>query len=182
MDKRLVGISKLLSLILRHKPETVGLSLDEEGWADLDELLRRATAHGRTMSRADVERVVAENDKKRFALSADGRRIRAVQGHSLDVDLKWEPRRPPAVLFHGTASRFLTSIYDRGLVRGSRRHVHLSADEDTATRVGSRHGKPVVLRIDTAAMVEEGFLFFRSENGVWLTEHVPARFLSPPEP
>lgn len=179
MNKQLVRHSRFLSLILRHKPQTIGLTLDGEGWADVDELIEKAVAHGRRIDKGQLREIVASNDKKRFAFSDDARRIRAVQGHSVNVDLGLEPQTPPSVLYHGTATRFLSSIFTQGLIRGSRRHVHLSADMATAVRVGSRHGKPVVLELDTAAMVAAGHVFFRSENGVWLTEQVPPDFLKP---
>jgi putative RNA 2'-phosphotransferase len=122
--------------------------------------------------------VVAKNDKQRFSLSADGNRIRANQGHSIPVDLKLEPIEPPIVLFHGTATRFLNSILKNGLKSGSRQHVHLSPDEATAIKVGQRHGKPVVLQIDSSSMHADGHVFYRSENNVWLTRHVPVKYMN----
>lgn len=172
-----VATSKFLSLVLRHRPERIGLTLDAGGWAEVDDLVRCARAHGRLIDRALIEEVVAKNDKQRFAFSEDGRRIRASQGHSIDVSLGLEPRVPPARLFHGTADRFLDSIRRHGLVRGSRHHVHLSLDRDTAQRVGARHGRAVVLEVDAAAMHAAGYAFFRSDNGVWLTESVPPAYL-----
>ena len=142
MDAKLVGMSKFLSLVLRHKPETIGLTLDANGWADVEELMERARQNGRPLTRPLLERVVAENDKKRFALSEDGTKIRANQGHSITVDLALKPQLPPETLYHGTASRFIASIRQQGLRPGSRQHVHLSVDEATATNVGQRHGKP----------------------------------------
>ena len=136
-----ITTSKFLSLILRHRPETIGLSLDENGWVDIDELQAAARAHGKKLDRTTLDRVVATNDKRRFVISGDGKRIRAAQGHSVAIDLALEPASPPETLYHGTATRFLASITAKGLVPGRRRHVHLSADEETAVRVGSRHGK-----------------------------------------
>lgn len=170
----LVPDSRFLSLVLRHRPETIGLVLDREGWADVGELLRLAAAKGRRIGRDRLDRIVADNSKKRFALSPDGLRIRAVQGHSVEVDLGLPAVQPPAILFHGTADRFVESIRRTGLEKRSRRHVHLSADEATAVTVGRRHGKPVVLRVRAGDMAAAGYVFHRSENGVWLTESVPA--------
>lgn len=177
---RLVKTSKFLSLVLRHNPGTVGISLDPNGWVQVDELLRAINAHKPQLrlDRALLEELVAGNDKKRFAFSEDGTRIRASQGHSVDIDLALEPRVAPAQLFHGTATRFLESIMAQGLIKGSRRHVHLSADPETAVKVGQRHGKPVVLKVSAAAMQAAGHEFFLSANGVWLTEHVPPAYLS----
>lgn len=172
----LVSASKFLSLVLRHQPEVIGLSLDAEGWADIDELIHLAHGH-KPLTRALIEAVVANNNKQRFAISADGQRIRARQGHSIEVDLGFVPVAPPAQLYHGTATRFVASIQRDGLVKRNRQHVHLSADADTATTVGSRHGTPVVLIVHAAAMAAAGHAFFRSENGVWLTDAVPAALI-----
>ena len=177
-DKSSTEISKFLSYVLRHKPEDIGLSLDKEGWADIVELLRLATKHGAPVTRERLDQVVAESDKKRFALSPDGLRIRAVQGHSTrSVDISFEPLTPPPKLHHGTAQRFLHSIHEQGLVPGERQYVHLSADRNTAFPVGQRHGKAVVLTVNAAAMARDGLLFYLSENDVWLTRAVPAKYL-----
>ena len=178
-DPKHVKVSKFLSLVLRHKPETIGLPLDEEGWADVDELLQKMAAHGRRVTRAVLDEVVANNNKKRFAFSEDGDRIRASQGHSIMVDLGLKSTEPPGVLFHGTVGRFLGQIMAEGLKPGQRQHVHLSKDRETAVIVGSRRGQAVVLEVDAAAMVEAGHEFFESANGVWLTDHVPPEFLQP---
>ena len=170
-------LSKLLSLVLRHQPEHIGLALDDEGWADVNSIIERANAHGASLNRELLEVLVRDNDKQRFILSADGRRIRANQGHSVQVDLGLSPVEPPSILFHGTADRNLASIETQGLLKGERHHVHLSAEETTARNVGKRYGRPIVLRVDAAAMHASGHVFFRSANGVWLTEHVPAEFL-----
>jgi putative RNA 2'-phosphotransferase len=179
-DASLVRTSKFLSLVLRHKPEAIGLTLDPEGWADVDELIALAGREGRSLSRGLIARVVATNDKQRFALSPDGSKIRANQGHSVDIDPGLAPVVPPDILFHGTATRFLDSIRAQGLIPGSRLHVHLSADEATALKVGRRHGRPVVLTVRSGAMHAAGMAFYRSENGVWLTDRVPAEFLEIP--
>jgi len=173
-----ITASKFLSLLLRHKPEEVGLTLDHEGWAVIDDIVRLTARSRMPLTRALIEVVTATNDKQRFVLSADGLRIRANQGHSIAVDLGLEPRDPPEVLFHGTATRFLASILRQGLIKGTRQHVHLSADQGTAMRVGQRHGEPVVLRIDAGAMHRSGHPFFLSANGVWLCEWVPLAFLT----
>jgi len=179
MTRDRVKTSKFLSLVLRHRPEAIGLALDGGGWASVAELIEKAGIHGRRLDLDLIADVVAHNDKKRFSLSPNGERIRANQGHSFPVDLGLEPVEPPAVLFHGTARRFLDSILASGLEPRGRQHVHLSADRETATKVGQRHGKPVVLEVDAAAMAELGHTFYLSANGVWLTESVPARFLLP---
>jgi putative RNA 2'-phosphotransferase len=171
----MADISRFLSLVLRHKPETIGIALDPQGWVEVDVLLDALRAHGREVTRAELERVVATSDKKRFTV--EGTRIRANQGHSVDVDLGLQPETPPARLYHGTVARFVESIRREGLVRGQRHHVHLSADVATARQVGGRRGAPVVLEVDAAAMVRAGHVFYRSANGVWLTDHVPPAFL-----
>jgi len=177
MSSSSVTKSKFLSLVLRHKPETIGLTLDAEGWVSVDDLLTRASQHGMAMTRAELEEIVATSEKKRFALSADGRRIRANQGHSVDVDLNLQPIAPPEILYHGTVAKFLPSIRAQGLLKGQRHHVHLSADRATAEIVGERRGVPIILTVRSADMARAGHLFYRSENGVWLTDHVPPPFL-----
>jgi putative RNA 2'-phosphotransferase len=173
MRRELVKKSKFLSLILRHNPQKVGLKLDSEGWASIPELLK-ATG----ITREELDEIVATNDKKRFAISDDGERIRASQGHSIDVDLRLKPRVPPDNLFHGTATRFLGSIKEKGLLPMNRQYVHLSKDVDTARKVGLRHGKPLILRVDSARMKKDGHQFFLSDNGVWLTKEVPWKYLT----
>ncbi len=172
--------SKFLSLVLRHKPEEIGLALDPSGWVGVSDLLEALARHGRALAETDLEFVVATNEKKRFEFSEDGLRIRASQGHSVEVDLGYAPADPPDILYHGTIDRFLESIRQTGLVKGSRHHVHLSKDSATATNVGQRRGKPVILTIDAAAMKKAGLTFFVSTNGVWLTEHVPTQFIQFP--
>jgi len=175
-----VRTSKFLSLILRHKPERVGLALDAEGWVEIDVLLAALTNHGRPLARAVLKRVVAENDKKRFAISADGARIRAVQGHSRSVDLGLAPVQPPPALYHGTVARFVDAIRREGLKPRGRQYVHLSQDWATARAVGARRGAAVVLTVRAGAMGEEGHSFFRAGNGVWLCAAVPARYIEFP--
>ncbi len=173
--------SKFLSLVLRHKPETIGVTLDQQGWVDVDELLEKMNAKGHPISRAQLEQIVAENDKKRFAFSEDGRRIRANQGHSVAVDLSLRPLEPPLVLYHGTVRRNRSSIEENGLLKQQRQHVHLSADRETAQLVGQRYGKPVILEITAQQMQKDGYAFFRSENGVWLTDQVPPAYIVWPD-
>jgi len=177
MADDLVEISKLLSLVLRHKPAAIGLTLDPNGWAYLDDLVRQANTHGHSLTRDLIERVVASSDKQRFAFDDSRSRIRANQGHSIAVELGLERQHPPEVLFHGTAVRFIDAIRARGLSRGKRHHVHLSADAVTANLVGQRHGSPVVLTVRAHEMALSGYQFFRSANGVWLVEEVPASFI-----
>lgn len=171
-------ISKFLSMILRHKPETIGLALDKQGWADVDTLLQKAQKRGKYISRELLEQIVETNDKKRFAFSEDGKRIRASQGHSIEIDLAYEESIPPDLLYHGTYQPVVGAIFKEGLKKMQRHHVHLSTNIKTAENVGSRHGKVVILSVNTKAMQEEGHVFFVSANGVWLTESVPPQFLS----
>ena len=181
MDSALVRLSKFLSLVLRHAPERAGVTLDAAGWVDVDALVAGARRAGVALDRAALERVVRENDKQRFALSPDGRRVRASQGHSLTVDLGLAPEPPPDTLYHGTATRNVDAIRREGLRPGRRTHVHLSTDATTAAAVGQRHGRPVVLRVAAGAMHRAGHAFVRSANGVWLTGAVPPRYLAYPE-
>ena len=184
----LTKTSKFLSYVLRHKPHEIGLTLDENGWANVDTLIELANKTpqfdaqdgrfpDRTLTRAAIEQIVTENDKKRFAFSDDGLSIRASQGHSVKVDLGLSPTTPPEILYHGTATRFLPAIREAGLHSANRHDVHLSADVETADKVGRRHGVSVVLKIMTAKMLEKGHLFFLSANGVWLTKEVPAEHI-----
>jgi putative RNA 2'-phosphotransferase len=176
-DDKLKSISKFLSFVLRHEPHSIGLTLDEGGWADVSELLAKAGAAGKRMDRHVLQQVVDTSDKKRFAFSEDGLRIRANQGHSVEVTLGLEPVMPPHVLYHGTASRFLPSILSEGLERRQRHHVHLTENMEIAASVGQRYGKVVLLEVDASRRSSEGHLFFRSANGVWLTDSVPATYL-----
>jgi putative RNA 2'-phosphotransferase len=179
MSKTLVEVSKFLSFVLRHEPQAIGVALDSEGWANVDALVAAAGQHGRVLDRALVEQVVATSEKKRFALSADGTCIRAVQGHSTQsVDIQFAQKVPPDVLYHGTAERFPESIRKEGLKPGARQYVHLSEDVNTATAVGQRHGKPTVLTVDARAMHGQGIKFYQAQNGVWLTANVSSCFMA----
>lgn len=175
-------ISKFLALVLRHDPARIGITLDGAGWTDVAALLAAASAHGVPITRDELAHVVAMSDKQRFALSQDGTRIRANQGHSVEVDLQLAAAAPPATLYHGTIGESLDGIRARGLVRGARHHVHLSADVETATKVGSRRGRPVVLAIRASDMASAGHVFYRSQNGVWLTDAVPVAYIDFPRP
>jgi putative RNA 2'-phosphotransferase len=176
-DSELVKISRFLSKHLRHAPADIGLTLRDGGWVPVDDLLAACGRKGVRITPEHLRQVVRENDKQRFAFDETGTLIRANQGHSVDVDLQLEPATPPETLFHGTAQTSVESIRRDGIVRGRRHHVHLSPDRDTATKVGSRHGKPVVLVVDSGRMHDEGHVFYRSANGVWLTGHVPPAYL-----
>jgi putative RNA 2'-phosphotransferase len=178
--KHAVQLSKFLSLHLRHRPEALGLSLAEGGWVAVDDLLAAAARQGQPMSRAELEAVVMGSDKLRFAFDETGTRIRAQQGHSVAVDLQLLPAVPPTVLYHGTNAGALAAIRQSGLQKMNRHHVHLSPDEATARRVGSRRGEPIILIIDAAAMQAAGILFYQSGNGVWLTDEVPPQFVQEP--
>lgn len=171
-------ISKNLSYVLRHRPDTVGLELLEGGWVKVDVLLDAMKRSGKAVSLETLKLVVAENNKQRFEFSADGSQIRARQGHSVEVDLGYEPSTPPAVLYHGTATRNLDSIFADGLIKGRRHHVHLSTNKETMLQVAMRHGKPVLLAVDAARMSESGCEFYVTGNDVWLTDHVAPEYLT----
>jgi putative RNA 2'-phosphotransferase len=170
-------ISKNLSYVLRHRPDSIGIVLEAAGWVNVEELLAAFARDGRPLSRELLDQIVAESDKQRFELSPDGARIRARQGHSVEVDLGYEPAQPPNVLYHGTAARFLESIWQQGLIKGRRHHVHMSTDQQTMRAVAMRKGKPVLLAIDARRMSAGGHQFFVTGNRVWLTDHVPAEYL-----
>ncbi len=176
-QKQLDKVSKFLSFVLRHKPDAVNLKLDAQGWAEIAVLIEKASSKI-PLTVELIKQVIATNDKQRFSLSEDGQRIRADQGHSIKVDLDLTPKTPPPILYHGTATRFLSSILEKGLQPGQRHHVHLSTDVETATAVGQRYGKPIVLQISAENMYQQGFSFYLSENNVWLTDSVPTNFLS----
>ncbi|EST28648.1 RNA 2'-phosphotransferase [Streptomyces roseochromogenus subsp. oscitans DS 12.976] len=173
-------VSKYLSKHLRHQPERIGLTLDPAGWVEIDTLIAAAAAHGFRFTREELDHVVATNDKQRFAIQ--GSRIRASQGHSIEIDLGLPPVTPPTYLYHGTVARNLDAIRTDGLRPMKRHDVHLSADRETATRVGARRGRPVVLTVDAGAMHRDGHVFHVSANGVWLTQAVPPRYLRFPGP
>ncbi len=177
MDQQSKAVSKFLSYILRHRPDTIDLELNSGGWATLSDLIQCAAKYDRFLSEEMIRKIVLSNDKQRFRLSEDGQYIRANQGHSIPVDLDLLPLIPPAVLFHGTATRFLESIMASGLLPSGRQHVHLSVSYETAITVGRRHGSPIVLEIHAQKMHGNGHLFYCSENDVWLTNHVPTQYL-----
>ncbi|MCP4139715.1 MAG: RNA 2'-phosphotransferase [Chloroflexi bacterium] len=181
MDRSLIKLSKFLSLVLRHRPQRIGITLDKAGWANVDELISAAKKAGMALTREKLELVVKYDNKERYALSSDGKLIRANQGHSIQVDLGLEAIIPPEILYHGTAKRFLPGIQQNGLQRKKSQYVHLSSDEKTAITVGQRHGQPVVLNIQAKKMHADGYKFYLSENGVWLTEEVPVAYLVFPD-
>lgn len=177
-DKDKVTVSKFMSLVLRHAPSKAGITLDENGWANVDSLIKGMNKAGNiVVTLEDMKEVVATNDKQRFRFNDDYTKIRANQGHSVSVDVELVEKEPPAILYHGTADRFLQSIRTDGLKPQSRLYVHLSSDNETAVKVGRRHGKPMVLVINAAKMYKDGFKFYLSENGVWLTDSVPAEYI-----
>lgn len=171
-------ISKFLSLLLRHQPDIINLKLDDNGWANVDELIIKSALKRVKFTFEELEQVVANNDKQRFAFNDDKTKIRANQGHSLKtVDLQLQAEIPPHILYHGTVAKFMQAIKQNGLQKQSRQHVHLSADRTTATKVGSRRGVPVILSVRALDMHNKGFEFYKSENGVWLTDNVPTEFI-----
>jgi len=180
-EKMTTRISKFLSLVLRHRPETIGVKLDSAGWVQVDALLAGCRKVGRGIMLYQLEEVVATNDKKRFEFSADGEMIRASQGHSINVDLGYSAGVPPEILYHGTAAKNIKAIKAQGLVKRQRHHVHLSSDVKTAYNVGRRYGKPIVLKVRAAELAAAGAEFFLSANGVWLTDCVGPEYLQFPE-
>ena len=177
-SKKDVELGRFLSLILRHNPSAAGISLDLNGWADVDKLLAGVGHSGRWIDKETLERLVRENNKQRYSFNENHTKIRANQGHSLAVDIELSPKIPPDILYHGTATRFLPSIRQLGITKQNRQHVHLSADLQTAVTVGKRHGKAVVLSINTAEMVKDGYVFYYSENKVWLCDIVPWHYIT----
>ncbi|SRR5579875_1710382 len=177
-ETQLVRISKFLSKHLRHQPQRLSLTLAPGGWVDVGALLAACAAHGMPLKRAELDEVVERNSKQRFSYDETGERIRANQGHSVEVDLQLAPLAPPDTLYHGTGEHAVTAILRQGLLKMKRHHVHLSPDIPTARMVGKRHGRPVIFQVDTATMANAGMLFYRSANGVWLTDHVPPQYLT----
>jgi putative RNA 2'-phosphotransferase len=177
MDDRYVRISKFLSLVLRHKPETIGLNLDSEGWADVGELIRKSFDAGVLLDKPFLRQVVEGGEKKRFSFNEDGSMIRANYGHSIPVRPLGEPVEPPEFLFHGTAMQYMQSIEREGIGPGTRQYVHLVEDETAAKQVGRRHGEPVLLRVRACQMHEQGYEFYRTESGIWLTKIVPKEYI-----
>jgi putative RNA 2'-phosphotransferase len=176
-EEKYKKLSKFLSLVLRHKPETIGLKLDENGWAGTSELLEKLNQKDFEVSFELLQEVVKHNDKKRFVFSEDHTRIRASQGHSIQVDLQLEEQEPPALLYHGTTGKNIDSIKKQGILKGQRHHVHLSIDIETATNVGKRYGIPVILKVDALQMYKDGIKFYLSDNGVWLTDQVLPEYI-----
>jgi putative RNA 2'-phosphotransferase len=165
-----------MSLILRHKPETIGITLDEHGWADVDELIK-GISKTHTFSMEILEEIVKTDNKQRYSFNEDKTLIRANQGHSIQVDVELEEKEPPELLWHGTGEKYVDSIDQQGLIPKSRLYVHLSKDEDTATKVGNRHGRPILYRVKAKQMCDDGYKFYLSVNGVWLTKEVPVKYL-----
>lgn len=170
--------SKFLSYVLRHHPELIDLNLDENGWANVDELITKSTNDSQGFSFEELDEIVQTNDKKRFIFNEDKTRIRANQGHSIGIDLALKPQQPPEFLYHGTVQSNIESILEKGIEKRNRQHVHLSQDIETATKVGMRHGKPIILSIKTREMYENGIEFYLSDNEVWLTDFVDAKYIS----
>ena len=179
--REFIQLSKFLSYVLRHNPDTIGLTMASNGWVNIDELLLKMNNSGNFIDRDVLSRIVREDSKSRYAISEDGLYIRANQGHSVPIDLQLDKIDPPALLFHGTAGRNIISIKASGLLKQQRHHVHLSESVEIAKQVGSRYGKPVVLTINAKEMAANGFLFYCSDNGVWLTEHVPVDYIAFPD-
>lgn len=181
MNKQiLTELSRFLSYVLRHKPEELGVTMDPQGWVGVEELLQKAQQAGKPITYELLATIVVSDDKQRYSFNADGSKIRANQGHSIDIDLNLVALEPPEFLFHGTAVHNVVSIREHGLLKQSRHHVHLSENEETAKRVGARYGKPIILTISAKAMAKAGYTFYRSENHVWLTDSVPAEYIAFP--
>lgn len=175
--KKEENLGRFISMVLRHKPESIGITLDEHGWADVEALIKAMNAHGKYINKVMLEKIVAENDKKRYSFDENHSKIRANQGHSIAVNLELEKKIPPEILYHGTATHFLESIQKSGLLKMGRQYVHLSKDVQAATKVGKRHGKVIVLKVDTKKMIQDGYDFYLSKNGVWLCDTVPPQYL-----
>lgn len=173
-DKEKKQISKMLSLVLRHKPEKIGLNLDPNGWALISDILEKFNI---PIDMPRLEEVVITNDKQRFSFNDDKTKIRANQGHSIDVDVELKAVTPPSLLYHGTVEKFVESIMTDGLKKMNRQYVHLSIDLETAIKVANRRGKAIVLEIQAEEMTRNGHIFYLSKNGVWLTDHVPKEYL-----
>lgn len=177
-EKEITNISRFMSLVLRHQPEKIGLDLDAQGWASVEELIEKMQKAGKNLNHTILEEVVTNNNKKRFAFNEDKSRIRASQGHTIEIELGYEPKEPPEILYHGTAFKNIASILQKGILKGDRHHIHLSKDVETAMSVGTRHGKPILLIIKAQRMFNDGIPFFCSENGVWLTEYIHPKYFS----
>ena len=177
MSNREVQISKFLSLVLRHKPETIGIQLDTNGWTDVDLLIKKSNAYGVKLDKEILAHIVETNSKKRFAFNETLGKIRASQGHSVEIELGYTNQKPPEILYHGTGEKSVQLILKTGLVKRNRQHVHLSSDIETAVKVGQRHGKPFVFNVLAEQMYNDKFEFYLSDNGVWLTDNVPVKYL-----
>jgi putative RNA 2'-phosphotransferase len=177
MSKNEINISKFLSLVLRHQPETIAITLDQNGWTDVKDLIEKVNNFGIKFDRETLNHIVATNPKKRFTFNDTLDKIRASQGHSVEIELGYTNQKPPKILFHGTAEKFVQSILNTGLEKGNRQQVHLSADIETAIKVGQRHGKPFVFKVLAEQMYDDKFEFFISDNGVWLTDNIPTKYL-----
>ncbi|KLI39625.1 RNA 2'-phosphotransferase [Brachyspira hyodysenteriae] len=177
LTKEEIKISKFVSLVLRHKPEYIGLELSKDGWANVYELIEKIKSKGRNINKDILERVVLYNDKKRFSFNKNHTLIRANQGHSINVDLQFEEKEPPEILFHGTSISSIEKIKQEGIKKMNRLHVHLSLAEETAKKVGERHGKPAIIKINSKQMYEDGIKFYLSENKVWLCDYVDPKYI-----
>lgn len=177
MEKH-VKLSVFLSLLLRHKPEAIGLTLDEQGYLEVDKLIENINKTGRTINKDILDEIVCSDNKKRYEYNTNKSKIRATQGHSIKVDLELIESVPKLCLYHGTADRFVESINKHGLIKGTRQYVHLSEDINTAIDVGKRHGQPIVYKVDTENMLKDDYVFWQARNGVWLSENIPAKYLS----
>lgn len=177
MDQNLVKVSKFLSLVLRHKPEHIGITLQNNGWVNVDALIKAANNHGFSISKEILSEVVLTNDKQRFSFSDNGKEVRANQGHSVSIEIDFLEEIPPAILFHGTVNSALEGIRTKGIDRMKRQYVHLSSTKAAANTVGARRGKPIVLKVNAKHMLNDGFKFYLSNNGVWLTKTVPYKYL-----
>ena len=176
-DKERTSKSKFLSLVLRHQPQIIDLNLDKNGWANINEIIEKSNINNQKLTIEIIKEIAEKCPKQRYAIDTENNKIRANQGHSIAVDMEFEPKEPPIYLYHGTASRFINEIKKTGLAKCSRQYVHLSADIATATNVGSRHGTPYILTIAAQEMQKAGFHFYQSENGVWLSDEVPLQFI-----
>ena len=176
-EKQTSHISKFLSLVLRHQPETIDIQLDQNGWADVNELIEKANKYGIKLDRETLNHIVETNSKKRFAYSDSLDKIRASQGHSIEIELGYTNQKPPEILYHGTGEKSVQAIIHKGLEKRNRQHVHLSGDIETALKVGQRHGKPFIFKILAGQMFNDNFQFYISDNGVWLTDNVPTKYL-----
>lgn len=178
MEEKHNKLSRFLSLVLRHKPEEIGLALDDQGYLSVDELIEGINNTGRMIDKRILDEILSSDNKQRYSYDSTCTRIRANQGHSIEVNLGLQKETPPKILYHGTPEKFVRAIEEEGLIKKKRTYVHLSKDLETARNVGSRRGEPVIFEIDTEAMVKDDYEFYVSENGVWLTERVPAQYLS----